>query len=92
MRPFHFPADLAPFIRVQSSMKLGLHLIRPVIVVLIAACGWRGAMFWPRPIPNPPGSPNFAPAVSYGYPWEFGVDYPDVASGFPCSIDVWTPW
>jgi hypothetical protein len=72
-------------------MKLGIKIVRPAVIVILSMLGWWTVMFWPHPIEKPPGSKNIARDVSYGYPWEFGIDESDVAGGFPCSIDVWKP-
>jgi hypothetical protein len=86
----HFSENPAKAISVQDSMKIGLHLIRPAIVLILAVFGWWTVMFWSHPMERAPGPMDLAPDLSYGYPWEFGIDRCDVAGGL-YGIDVWKP-
>ena len=68
-------------------------MVRPAVILILAILGWWTAMFWPQPSADvdPTESMNIGRDISFGYPWEFGIDEHDVAGGFPCSIDVWKP-
>ena len=58
--------------------------------MILALFGWWAVMFWPHSLQGPPGSLELAPDLSYGFPWEFGIDFRDVAGGV-YGIDLWKP-
>jgi hypothetical protein len=71
-------------------MKLGLHLLRPTIVLILALFGWWEVMFYPYPIEKSPGPWAMAPDLSYGCPWEFAIDRKGLGGGL-YGIDIWRP-
>jgi hypothetical protein len=74
-------------------MQIGWGIVRPAAVLAMSVLVWWIVMFWPCPDPTvyPPEPPNLAHDISYGRPWVFGIDESDVASNYPCNIDIWKP-
>lgn len=75
-------------------MRINLGLLRPAIILVLAALGWCTAMFWPQNMKEYRRivrETQVSSDLNYGWPLLFGIDMNDVVSGYPRNIDLWYP-